>query len=59
MRTAVDYALDEASAANPPRKAASDGRDAGMDAQRLPSFPQPPGPAEKTSGGRLRGTSRG
>ncbi len=31
-----DYALDDTSPQNPPRKAASDGRDAGLDASRLP-----------------------
>lgn len=33
-----DYSLDEASPQNPPRKAAHDGRDAGMDASRLPKL---------------------
>lgn len=32
----VDYSLDDVSPQNPPRKAAHDGRDAGLDASRLP-----------------------
>ena len=43
----ADYALDSAAGENSPRKAASDGRDAGMDAERLPSPPPEPGLPEK------------
>jgi hypothetical protein len=43
----ADYALGD-TADNPPRKGASDGRDAGMDLTRIPVPPES-GPAEKTA----------
>jgi len=46
--TPADYALSDSPGENPARKAASDGRDAGMDASRLPTAPQEPQTPEKT-----------
>jgi len=56
-QTAADYALSD-TADNPPRKAASDARDAGMDAERLRPLPQEPGPPDKAGQGALPAISR-